>query len=190
MTKPAQRPRRKKYFSYIGTIAHDHAFDEFISFIIRASADHQLTEKMRFMIATRNTVPDMAELHEMEQKGLLKIIDGHPLTEDEINRCYSESLCVWNAYHRTTQSGVLAKAGMFATPAIVLRRNLSEFAIEDKNVVCCENNRDYHQIRDALHKLTERFGLYSENARDIFEKTFYYRNNNSKMKDIVDDILI
>ena len=85
---------------------------------------------------------------------------------------------------------MLAKAGMFGTPAIVLRRNLSEFSIEGKNVVCCENNQDYGQIKEALLKLLHDFRDYSENARDIFEKTFYYRNNNSRMKDIVDNILI
>lgn len=185
----AERPERK-YFSYIGTIAQDHAFDDFVRFIIRASEDHELTDRLRFMIATRNTVPDSRKLREMREKGLLKVIDGHPLSDEEINRCYAESYCVWNAYNRTTQSGVLAKAGMFGTPAIVLRRNLSEFSIEGKNVVCCENNQDYGQIKEALLKLLHDFRDYSENARDIFEKTFYYRNNNSRMKDIVDNILI
>lgn len=173
--------RDRKYFSYIGTIASDHAYVEFIKFIKRVAYDTRFPNDILFMIATRNTVNRDEILETMIVNGRLKVIDGHSLTDSEINNCYAESIVVWNAYHRTTQSGVLAKASMFGTPALVLRKNLSEFSIEGENVVCCNDNTDYEDILSALRTLISDYDTYSVNSRKIFEKFFNYKIHNKSM---------
>lgn len=177
----------RKYFSYIGTVASDHAFTEFVDFIKRTLHDSKFPRDISFMIATRNSVEQMPEIQQIiEGGGKLCIIDGHPLTEEEINRCYAESFGVWNAYHRTTQSGVLAKASMFGTPALVLRSNLSEFSVENKNVVVCDDNTDYQGLKQAIIEMKANFDSYSVESRKIFESTFDYKVHKQTIKSVIE----
>lgn len=179
----------RQYFSYIGTIATDHAFSEFAEFLKKANSDENFPKSIKFMIATRNVVERDKTIDLMVKNGRLKVIDSHPLTEDEINECYSESFGVWNAYHRTTQSGVLAKACMFGTPALVLRKNLSEFSIENKNVVAITRNDNYDEIMRAVISLKNNFNSYSTESRKIFDAIFNYRVHNDSMNKIIHELL-
>lgn len=176
---------KKEYFSYIGTIAQDHAYKEYVDFIIKASKDTDIPSSINFLIATKNKVEITSELKEILTSGRLKVIDSHPLSEDEINVCYASSLAVWNAYHRTTQSGVLAKASMFGTPAIVCRHNLSEFSIDGENVVAISNNKDYLQIKEAFLKIINNYDFFSKNSKNIFNQLFNYKSQNKKLSSIL-----
>lgn len=178
----------RKYFSYIGTIALDHAYNEFINFICKASEDKDIPAEIDFLIATRNNVEKSEKIKDLVESGRLKIIEGSPLSEAEINQCYAESYGVWNAYHRTTQSGVLAKASMFGTPAIVSSKNLSEFAIAGLNVVPCDNNSDYEEIKCALIHLYQNFAQLSNQSRKLFQNLFNYKVHNKQMLTIIHEL--
>lgn len=159
------RSLKRKYFSYIGTIAADHSYNEFLAFMKWAIKQNQLP-CVSFLIATKNIVVRNPEIEEMLKSGRLEIIDGHPLTNEEINNCYASSFVVWNAYERTTQSGVLAKSFMFGTPAIVLRKNLSEYTEDGKEVVAIEDNTSLEQVEEAVNIILNSFSSFSNTNKN------------------------
>jgi len=171
----AQKPRR--YFSYIGTVAADHSFSEYLAFV-QTAVQQNLLPQLDFLIATRSEfeVPEV-----LAASSRVHIQKGRPLTDAEINEAYASSYVIWNAYARTTQSGVLAKSFMFGTPAIVLRKNLSEFVEDGKEVVAIDDNTSIEQIASAIQRILDDFPRYSAAVRARFEDTFYYKKYNAQM---------
>lgn len=172
------------YFSYIGTVAADHSFNEFLQFVEWAVKENKLT-KLQFLIATKSEfeVPQT-----LVNSPSVVIQKGRPLSDEEINAYYASTLVVWNAYARTTQSGVLAKSFMFGTPAIVLKRNLSEFTKDGQEVVAIDDNTSFEEIGKAILEIIGDFNHYSTSARKRFEDTFYYRKYNEKFKEILSSL--
>ncbi len=175
----------RPFFSYIGTIAADHSFNEYLGFVEWALKENRLMG-VRFLIATKSQF-DIPSLFLTSSRVVIE--KGQPLSNDEINECYSSSFAVWNAYTRTTQSGVLAKSFMFGTPAIVLRRNLSEFTEDGKEVVAIDNNESFEEIEHALSIILDNFDSFSTNARKRFDECFFYKNYNKRLKEIIDSLL-
>lgn len=174
--------RERKYISYIGTVAPDHSFNEFLSFVETALSKGWLEDK-HFLIATKSEFKVPESLKSSDRVTIQK---GRPLTDEEINEAYSKSAVIWNAYIRTTQSGVLAKSYMFGTPAIVLKQNLNEFMIDGNTVVAIESNTDCQQIKRAIDMILANQAEYCENCRRMFLNTFFYRNYNAKLKSIIE----
>lgn len=175
---------KRKYFSYIGTVAADHSFSEFLQFVEWAVKEKKLTQ-LNFLIATKSEFEVPQTLANSPRVVIQK---GRPLSDEEINTYYASAFVVWNAYARTTQSGVLAKSFMFATPAIVLKRNLSEFTMDGQEVIAINDNTSFMEIENAASQITENFGDYSNAARKRFEDTFYYRKYNEKFKEILSSL--
>ena len=171
----------RMYFSYIGTVAADHSFQEYLEFVEWAVTNNKL-EGISFMISTKSEfeIPEI-----IKNSNRVSIHKGIPMTDEEINTYYSSSIAVWNAYARTTQSGVLAKSFMFATPAVVMRANLNEFTHDGVNVVAIEDNSDKEQIAAAIQKIYEDQESFSTECRREFEKSFYYRVYNELFKKII-----
>ncbi len=174
----------RKYFSYIGTVAPDHSFNEFVAFIKWAYMQDRL-RGVKFMIATRSLVDCDEVMENMVNDGRLKLIQGKPMDDETINSCYASTFVVWNAYARTMQSGVLAKSFMFGTPAIVLKKNLSEFTVDGKDVVAINDNTSFKEIEKAVLQISENFRYHSEASRKRFEESFYYRKYNEAVKKIL-----
>lgn len=171
------------YFSYIGTVASDHSFNEYVEFVRTVIKRDELKD-VKFLIATKNRV-ERRGLSALLDSGRLDLVEGTPLTDRQINVFYRTSYAVWNAYERTTQSGVLAKAFMFGTPAIVLKKNLSEFVVDGREVVAINDNRDYDEIKNAIVRIVKDFDSFSALSRTRFLNTFYYRNYNQLMNDVL-----
>ena len=180
LTEDYQRTERH-YFSYIGTVAADHSFTEYLQFVEKAIAENRLPQ-LKFLIATKSEfeVPQV-----LSKSHRVVIQKGRPLSDEEINGYYAATYVVWNAYARTTQSGVLAKSFMFGTPAIVLRKNLSEFTDDGKEVVAIDDNTSFEEIEKAVLGITADFKHYSNAARKRFEETFYYRQYNDTFSKIL-----
>ena len=172
---------KRNYVSYIGTVAADHSFIEFINFVESAINQNWMPD-MKFLIATKSEfdIPDA-----LVSSPRVIIYKGKPMTDEEINQHYASTAVVWNAYSRTTQSGVLAKSFMFGTPALVMRKNLSEFTEDGAEVVAIDDNTSFHEICSAIEKIMSSFEHYSSNARKRFENTFYYRQYNDKLTKIL-----
>lgn len=175
---------QRLYFSYIGTIAADHSFTEYVKFVEWAIKENKLP-KLKFLIATKSQFEVSKELAESSRVIIKK---GRPMSNDEINEYYATSFVVWNAYARTTQSGVLVKSLMFGTPAVVLRKNLSEFIVDGQEVVAIDDNTSFEIIEQAVLRITSDFGHYSSSARKCFEDKFYYRKYNEIFMKILESI--
>lgn len=172
------------YFGYIGTVAADHSFMEYLKFVEWAILEKKLPQ-LNFLIATKS---DFDIPRALADSSRVVIHKGTPLSNDAINDCYASTYIVWNAYTRTTQSGVLAKSFMFGTPAIVLRKNLSEFTEDGKEVVAISDNTSFEEIQDAVIRIMASFDSFSSFARERFEKAFYYRQYNETFRDILASI--
>ena len=171
----------RHYFGYIGTVAADHSFTEYLQFVEKAIVENRLPQ-LKFLIATKSEFEVPQALAESPRVVIQK---GRPLSDEEINGYYAATYVVWNAYARTTQSGVLAKSFMFGTPAIVLRKNLSEFTEDGKEVAAIEDNTSFEEIEKAVLGITADFEHYSNAARKRFEETFYYRQYNDTFSKIL-----
>lgn len=179
---------KRIFFSYIGTVASDHSFNEFLAFI-KWAYNQDKFKNIQFMIATRSFVECDEIMTNMLKSGRLKLIQGKPMDDETINNCYASTLVVWNAYARTMQSGVLAKAFMFGTPAIVLRKNLSEFTDDNKEVVAIGENTSFEQIETALDTIIHNFNSFSDACRHRFDESFFYRVYNNRFKFLINSII-
>jgi hypothetical protein len=176
MKPGSEADARKEFVSYIGTDAADHAFDQFVDFVHTAITNGWLPEQ-KFLIATRSLIPDRQRhiLSRHLQTGRIAISEGRSMTTQEINGHYQNSLVVWNAYHRSMQSGVLPKAYMFGAAVIVLRRNASEFVDNHGTGILIDHNDDFTEIRDAVEEVSRNRVAFSQNCRERFLNTFYYK---------------
>ena len=179
-----ERTQVRKYISYIGTVTADHAFEEFlifINYIIREG----LYPQVKFLVATRSKVERDFCVESMLASGRLELIDGKPLSNEQINMCYASSFMIWNAYNRTTQSGVLVKAFMFGTPAIVLNSNLSEFTTDRYNVAAVVDNTSRKELLSAVEEILDNQEKYNLNCRETFSRHFYYRKYNDNVTELL-----
>jgi glycosyltransferase involved in cell wall biosynthesis len=167
---------RRQYFSYIGTICQAHGFAEYVDFM-RESLVRKWN--LNFMIASRVRLPAYVLMDNVISRNLdkVEILCGRPLQNGEINRCYSESFCVWNMYRRSTQSGVLPKAFMFGAPVLANRIGSFPEFIQDGFNGKFASARDHKAVLSALESIRENIGHYTVNCRKTFLETFFYRAN-------------
>ena len=161
-----------------------NSFNEFLNFVEWAIKENKMPE-LRFLIATKSsfTVPDA-----LKGSQRITIQQGRPLTDEEINAYYASSIVVWNAYARTTQSGVLAKSFMFGTPALVLRKNCNEFAHDGMEIKAIEDNANKDEIAAAIVEVKKNFLFYSSNCRKRFMESFYYRQYNKQFRELIEKL--
>lgn len=169
----------RKYISYIGTIAEDHAFDQFTSFAIHAIEGNWFPDHT-FLIATRNILPERERLALFPhiQSGRVVVQEGMPMTNDSINSFFRASLVIWNAYRRSMQSGILPKAYMFGTPVLVSPMNASEFFENHGHGVMIAQDYDPLITRTSVITILNNFELYSLQCRAKFLSTFHHNSTN------------
>lgn len=170
----------KRYISYIGTICREHGFDQYVDFM-RSYLSCDLG--VRFRIASARALPRYVLRDPVlgRHSARIEICCGRPLQNEEINRYYSESVCVWNVYRRSMQSGVLPKAFMFGTPVLASHAgSFVEFVEDDVDgrFVCAQNHTE---IGAAVDDMRNRIAEYARNCRAKFTGTFFYR---SKLADL------
>lgn len=167
----ALRQPARTTFSYIGTISHAHAFDQFLDFMKYALRENL---GIRFLIASRHKVPE----HEVieQHKDSITLRCGRPLTEIEMNECYAQSLCVWNLYRFSTQSGVMANAFMCGAPVIASRTGAFLEFVKDGYNGKFANAADHREIAANFFEIAGAVGCYSKNCRQSFAENFHYRS--------------
>lgn len=179
----------RSFISYIGTIAEDHAFDEYVKFVMQAIVNDWFPQ-YTFLIATKSAVPvsQRSLLSNYVSLGKVIIREGQPMSNSEINGYYNSSIVVWNAYRRSMQSGVLPKAFMFGTPLIVSSYNSSEFFESHQHGVMVGGNYDVDEMKMAVKDVVANFVKYSASCRQKFLSTFCYKAHTAKfMKFVFDD---
>ena len=167
-------PRNR--ISYVGTVAPDHAFDKFLDFVLHATRNNWFPE-FGFLIATKSRLSDaqMALIEIVPGRARIEIIQGSPLSNAEINHCFSRSVVVWNAYSRSMQSGVLPKAFMFGTPVLVASANTSEFFVDGRNGAIIDHALGVVDVKRGIEKILAKFDAMSNFCRADFMQTFFYR---------------
>jgi len=172
---------KRKFISYIGTIAEDHAFDKYIEFILYALSKG-LYPEYRFLIATRSVldgeIADQLEKFVNEKKVI--IVSGNSMSNSEINSYFGQSVVVWNVYRRSMQSGVLPKSYMFGTPVIISDKNRSEYFV---NTITGEEVIGIYDMKDIVRSIDlilDNFPRYSKNCRKAFLQHFYYKSFSDK----------
>lgn len=166
----------RRFVSYIGTIAEDHAFDRFVDFAQSALSQGR-PDSPSFQIATRSRLDDATRLRlaPFIASGRLKVQEGRPLTNDEINAAFGSSLVVWNAYKRSMQSGVLPKAYMFGTPVLVSEHNTSEFFEPGRHGMLVSGCCAPYELETAVAAIEQDFDRISAACREAFLTHFHYR---------------
>ena len=178
----------KKFISYIGTIANDHAFDRFVAFVDAAIKNDWFPD-LNFLIATRSNIPAREKniLKPHMQSGKVVIAEGHPMTTSEINHYFSSSFVVWNAYNRSNQSGILPKAYMFGAAVVVSSNNVSKFMENHKTGIIVYDNNDVWEIKKAVEEILSKKEFFSENCRKKFLGTFYYKSKISDFNALLNE---
>ena len=168
---------KKKYISYIGTIASDHAFESFFNLMISSLKDSDL-QNFVFLIATSSTLSSsmINSLKEIDVSKRVTLFQGKYMTDDFINNCYKESMLVWNAYTRGMQSGVLARSFLYATPVIVNQNNSNEYVTDRFNSYFISDLNDFCQFKNAIVFTTKNQLFLSNNARETYNENFNYYN--------------
>lgn len=179
-------PSEKKYIAYIGTVAEDHAFDEFVRFAIEAMKNGWFQNE-RFLIATGSKLKSdvLNLLQPFITEGKLVVQHGSFMSNPLINSFYRDSTVVWNAYHRSMQSGVLPKAYMFGTPVLVLKKNATAFVNDHQTGILIEDNNDHAALRTAVDKIVADKKMFYEHCRNKFLDTFFYEKYLANFKNII-----
>lgn len=178
--------QKKEYFSYIGHAVEGHAFDVYVDLIKHI---YQKGIKMKFEIATKTDIGKLLNrdeiLQEMIKDGTLEIIHGRPLTNQEINRAYERSFCVWNMYRRSTQSGVLPKAYMFGTPVIAKPiGSFPEFVVEGETGFLI-GDYDFEVVLKRIFDIQNRLDDISIKCREKFKRTFYWKAHVYRLQELL-----
>ena len=167
--------QRKRYFSYIGNPCRAHGFDQFLN-VVRLSL--QQNRDIQFLIASGGHPLPKGCLNDpifAQNTCRIEIQSGQRLSNDEINGYYAQSICVWNVYRRSTQSGVLPKAFMFGAPVLCSTvGSFPEFVTSGRNGEIVSAS-DPECIIEAFHRFKENLVSYATQCRHEFMSTFYYR---------------
>jgi hypothetical protein len=185
---PGQLKMPRTYISYIGTIAEDHAFEEFVR-LMHASICNKTLAPFKFLIATRSHIPERlsAAIEQGVLSGRLVVQTGVPMTNDQINDFYAQSYVVWNAYKRSMQSGVLPKAYMFGTPVLMSTSNQSEYFEDGVHGALISDQYSYAEFEDVILKMQTKWLTLSDNCRYFFLQNFDYRALASIFMNFVSD---
>lgn len=178
----------RKYFSKIGGFGVAHGSELYLRFVKESYRKNNIL----FQIITRTNIMNRLKdpiLQKMMKSGRLIVKQGRPFTEDEMNEAYRRSICTWNGYIRSTQSGVLAHSFMQGTPVMATHLgSFDEYVQDGKNGVFIDDF-SYDSIFNAFQRVKENIDEMAENARNTFLTHFYYRNQEDRFKEIVEILL-
>ena len=177
----------KKYISYIGTANPDHSFEEFINYILFAIKNNIFPD-YKFLIASKSDLSYLFESIELKKSidnGKIILWHNKFMTNKEINKHYLDSVIVWNAYSRTTQSGVLPKAYMFGCAVLSLEKNRNEFIINNKTGIYLKSNSDSLEITNAINKILIKKEYFKFNCRNFFNDIFFYKSMVQSFQQII-----
>lgn len=165
----------REYFAFIGGFMEVHGSKEFMKFVEYAL---KRDKDIKFLIATRVNVDEYLTsdvIKEAVQTGRLKIQAGRPMTTEEINGFYRQSICVWNAYNRSTQSGVLPNALMQGAPVIVNNNGAAKEVMKDKTAGCFINMPpNNEQVYQSYLYIKDHLADMEASAREIFLQKYFY----------------
>lgn len=183
----AAEKEKRQYFSMASAYGESKASDEFLNFVKKSAGRNDI----KFLIATRTDISARISdpvLKKMIDSGRLIVQQGRPLTEDEMNTAYRTSIATWNAYKRSTQSGVLAHAFMQGSPVIATHvGSFDEYVVDGKTGTFIRDY-SYLEIFNAYKRMEGNIETISSNCRNAFLHRFYYRNQEDRFRKIIESL--
>lgn len=178
--------KSRKFFSFIGTFAESHGTDGFMKFISYA---YKVDSEIKFLIATKSnisTILDDPELKQLISEERLIIQQGRNMTVNEINSFYEQSICVWNIYTRSNQSGVLPNSLMLGTPVLASNTGIfPEIIVNNYNGYLIEDICDLENILNSYKRIKADIQRFSKNALCTFAEKYDYRPWVTKIIDYI-----
>lgn len=181
----ATNAEERKYFSLIGTYASSKGSDLFLNFIkdsVHAGYD------IDFQIATRSDLSHLLDepvFKTLIENGKLKVQQGRAMTPSEINQAYRRSLCCWNGYRRSTQSGVLPNAFMMGTPVLATRQGSFEEFVKPGETGEFIDNGSMASIYEAYLKIKRNSEYMTNMCRENFLNNFSVQSQVAKFNRII-----
>ena len=177
----------REYFTMASAYDDPKASDEFLNFVKESSDKNDI----KFRIATRTEISEKLNdpvVKKMIDSGRLVVQQGRPLTEDEMNIAYRTSFVTWNAYKRSTQSGVLAHSFMQGSPVIATHvGSFDEYVVDGKTGAFIKDYT-YQEIFNVCKRMEEDIETISSNCRKAFLHRFYYKNQKNRFRKIVESL--
>ena len=179
-----EREGKREYFSMIGGFCEAHGSGEFLSFAKKCYKKSRIC----FQIFTRSDISAYLNddiLQAMIKQKQLVVQQGRPLTEQEINGAYRNSICVWNGYKKSTQSGVLANSFMQGTPVIATRTGSFEEYIAEGETGVFIDNYAYETIVSAYEKICKNIDRMEKSCRETFLQKNFFGGQAERFMEIV-----
>lgn len=187
MDEYQEEGEKRNYFSLIGAFATSKGSDLFLDFVKYATLKEY---DISFQIATRTNLDKQLNdesLQKLIRNKKLLVQHGRDMTPEEINGAYRRSICCWNGYRRTTQSGVLPNAFMLGTPVLATKLgSFCEFVVPNHTGVFI-NNKDPESIYNGFKMIKDHNESMSKDCRRFFLTNFYYRNQIQRFKSLVEN---
>jgi len=175
-----------RYFlSYIGTIAENHGFEEFVNYLLSSSVPGDL----KVLIATSSVLDEDVVKKLINKFGeRITIQHGSFMSDETISEYYQKTKILWLGYKHSAQSGVLPMSFMYGTPVICSKiSSFNEFA---KDGINCEyiDIQNHNSINNAIDKILESFEKYQNGCADTYNVFFNPINNTEKIMRVFLDL--
>lgn len=178
----------RKYFSLIGTYASSKGSDLFLNFVKQAFIENY---DIDFQIATRVDISNLLKddiIQSMIKSNRLIVKQGKVLTTEEINNAYKCSVCCWNGYRRSTQSGVLPNAFMQGTPVLASRLgSFEEFVVPGITGEFIDN-KNMKSVYEKYLVIKKNDRQMSDSCRQFFLENFFYKSQIERFSHIIDSL--
>ena len=161
----------KIIISYIGTVASDHAFDEFVQWVCQSNLDRQ---NIQFRIFTKSLI-DEKIISKLER--ICDIHHGSVLSDAEINAAFRASTFTWCVYKSASQSGVLPMALMNQSVPLVSKAFGNDLEIYRECTVLI-GNTDPKSLDYQLCQFIPDVAKLQSKTRDIFSQYHDVKNFN------------
>lgn len=171
--------KKEKLISYLGTISKDHAFDSFIEMIIN-NASFLIKNNFKVLVATSSNV-DKLYLDKLNSLKInVEIIHSKLISDRDMNSYYSRTFLLWNAYHRSTQSGVLVNAFRHNCIPIFHRNNIKyeykniSLIVKSKSYLIDKDNFNYiRNNSEKIHKVINKIFLNNYSYKSILKSKIF-----------------
>lgn len=174
-------------FSFVGTACPDHGFEEFLSFMDYTARKRSA---IRFAIATKSSIGNEIDrrFNGLVNAGRLSLLEGHPLSNEQINGCMASSIATWLCYRRSTQSGVLCKSFMHGTPVVATDVGSFSTLVDGGNGLIVDDPSDYEGVLAAFDSIAADFQSFSDGARSTYIRSFDYRASLDVFANILNEL--
>ncbi len=177
----------KLHFGFVGKACKSHGFDFFLKFAKYAVRSES---SIQFLISTKVDLSSLLasdkELARLAREGRIQIQHGRDLRNEEINEHYLSCFCIWGAYRRSTQSGVMASAFMAGSAVLATRvGSFPEYVVPGFNGEFADSIGEFNTLLRLAEKIQRDIPTYSQGCRNTFLETFYYPAHRVKFMELI-----